>query len=358
MATADIKKIGVLTGGGDCPGLNPAIKAIVVKAHDCGVDVIGIQDGWMGLVSDGPYMHRELGLDIVRTIDRSGGTILGTSRTNPFNMEGGPDAVVGKFKALGLDALIAIGGEDTLGVADRLCNEHGLNVVGVPKTIDRDLSATQYTLGFETAVQVIMQAIDDLRTTAGSHRRIFVVETMGRHAGHLALKGGIAGSADIILIPEVPFEMDGVCRILADRHSAGHRYSIVVVSEGASLKDGSEELQSQELDDFGHVKLGGIGQSLAREIQEHINLETRHVILSHLQRGGSPVAYDRRMGYYFGTAAAEAVMAGKFGTMPSLKEGRVRLVTLKEAVSKLRTVDVRLDYDIENYRHSHRLLVS
>ncbi|MBM4387323.1 MAG: ATP-dependent 6-phosphofructokinase, partial [Deltaproteobacteria bacterium] len=261
-----------------------------------------------------------------------------------------------KTRLLGIDALVAIGGEDTLGVAAKLHRKFDFPVVGIPKTIDRDLSGTEYSLGFESSVQIICEAIDNLRTTAGSHSRIFVVETMGRHTGHLALKGGLAGGANAILIPEYSFDVNEVCVILLARKLAGQRYSIVVVSEGAKERNGGEILKDQALDEFGHVKLGGIGHYLADKIEKITKLETRYVILSHLQRGGSPAAYDRRMGYYFGTAAVEAVLAQKFGTLTALVSGRVNLIPLEDAISKLRYVDVERDYDTEKYNYKQQIL--
>jgi phosphofructokinase-like protein len=347
---AGVQRLGVLTGGGDCPGLNPAIKAIVRKAIASGIDVIGIKDGWRGLVeiSDGSTLA--LDLDIVRHIDRQGGTILGTSRTNPFKKPEGAKQVKDNWKTLKLDALIAIGGEDTLGVAHRLFQEHHMPIVGVPKTIDRDLAGTDYSLGFESALQVITDSVDSLRSTAESHSRVFVVEIMGRHAGHLALRGGIGAGANVILIPEVPYELARVCDVLVQRRDRGIRYSIVFVAEGAVPQEGTLMLQGQEKDAFGHVRLGGIAEQLASEIQASTGIECRSVNLSHLQRGGKPVAFDRRMGFYFGTAAVEAVVMGRFGSMAALQGGRVCLVPLAEAVGQLRLVNVEKAYDTERYR--------
>ncbi len=344
-----VKTLGVLTGGGDCPGLNPAIKAITKTALSVGMQVVGIRDGWKGLVGDDSQLVMALDVDVVRHIDRLGGTILGTSRTNPFKVEGGVEKIRKRMTDLHLDALIAIGGEDTLGVAYKLFAEHQIPVVGVPKTIDRDLGGTEYTLGFESALQVITDSVDSLRSTAESHSRIFIVEIMGRHAGHLALRGGISAGASVILIPEVPFDVDHVCHLLTERRNRGLRYSIVFVAEGAQPIKGREILVSGETDAFGHVRLGGIGEWLASEINHRASLECRSVNLSHLQRGGKPVAYDRRLGFYFGAAAVDAVRMGKFGFMAALENGKVSLVPLKNAVGVLQTVNVEQSYDETNY---------
>jgi phosphofructokinase-like protein len=348
-------KIGVLTGGGDCPGLNPAIKAVVKKAIESQCEVFGLRDGWKALVDDSltPFT---LDRDVVRHIDRQGGTILGTSRTNPFKIPDGPKKVSARMKALGLDALVAIGGEDTLGVAAKLFQEENVAVVGIPKTIDRDLSYTDYCLGFESALQVITDSVDSLRSTAESHARIFVVEVMGRHAGHLALRGGISAAASVILIPEYPFNIDRVCDLLLERKKRGVRYSIVMTAEGARPKDADLSLVSGETDAFGHVRLGGIGHYLADEIEKRSGLESRAVVLSHLQRGGKPVAYDRRLGFYLGVAAVEAVVSGKFGMLACLKNGRIILAPISEAVKELRTVDIARSYDPHIYRAKQTIL--
>lgn len=350
-----VKVIGVLTGGGDCPGLNPAIKAVVKKALESNIRVVGIREGWLGLLDEAiEPMH--LDRDVVRHIDRQGGTVLGTSRTNPFKTSKGPDLVQKRIKNLGLDAIIAIGGEDTLGVAARLHEEHEVKVVGIPKTIDRDLSATDYCLGFESAVQVITDSVDCLRSTAESHARIFVVEVMGRHAGHLALRGGISSAASITLIPEFPFSIRRVAELLQERKKRGVRYSIVMVAEGAMPKGADPSLISQEKDAFGHVRLGGIGHYLAHAIEEETQLECRALVLSHLQRGGRPVAYDRRLGFYFGVAAIEALLGGHFGKMVALRTGRIVLTSIKEATKSLQLVDVEACYDTNNYRAKQSIL--
>ncbi len=351
-----IKKIGVLTGGGDCPGLNPAIKAVVNRALVEKISVVGIKDGWRGLVSNNPDLWCEMNNDIVRHIDRFGGTMLGTSRTNPFSIENGVKKLKRDFNALELDALVAIGGEDTLGVASRLYSEENMKVVGIPKTIDRDLGQTQYTLGFESALQVITDSVDALRSTAESHARIFVVEVMGRHAGHLALRGGISAGASEILIPECNFDVQKICDRIIERRQRGIRYSIIMIAEGAKPISGFESLQSGQKDAFGHLRLGGVGQWLSDEIAKRTSLESRSVNLSHLQRGGCPVAYDRRMGFYFGTAAIEGIVQGKFGKMPALIGGCVTLVSIKKAVEKLCVVDIDKFYDKNRYNTKFAIL--
>ncbi len=339
--------IAVLTGGGDCPGLNPAIKGLCLKAIASGYKVLGIPEGWRGLVES--LEPIPLSESTVHHIDRLGGTMLASSRTNPFKITGGPAIVQTRMKSLGVEALVAIGGEDTLGVASRLHQELNLKVVGIPKTIDGDLSATDYCLGFESAVEVITESVDNLRSTADSHQRTFVVEVMGRHAGHLALKGGISAGADIILLPEEPFSMEKVRELVLAKKRAGQRYSIVVVAEGASPKGADLSLSSKETDAFGHVRLGGIGHYIAEKIEKLSGLDCRAVVLSHLQRGGSPSAYDRRMGHYFGIAACEAIQSGYFGKMVSLKRGGIELVPLSDAVKELRLVDIKKLYDKELY---------
>ncbi len=282
-----MKRIGILTGGGDCPGLNAVIRAVARRSFDRGWEVVGVQDGWRGLVENevGTLTAREVSGLLPR-----GGTILGTSRTNPYKVEGGVDAVLRTFAEAGLDALVAIGGEDTLGVAARLHDEHAFPVVGVPKTIDNDLSGTDYTFGFDTAVSICTEAIDRLHTTAESHNRVMVVEVMGRHTGWIAVMSGIAGGADVILIPEQPISVEEACSELRKRHDRGKNFSIVVVSEGYKLtfESGEEREVTQEadLDQFGHVRLGGVGEQLAGEIEARTGFETRVTVLGHVQRGG------------------------------------------------------------------------
>lgn len=334
------KKVGILTGGGDCPGINPAIRGVVRKALKEGYKIIGLKNGWQGLVEKNII---PLDLDSVSGILPRGGTILGTSRTNPYKNEADLKKAKANFKALHIDALIAIGGEDTLGVAHRLYKD-GFNVVGVPKTIDNDLSATDKTFGFDTAVNIATEAIDRLHTTAESHHRVMVVEVMGRHAGWIGLESGIAGGADAILLPEFPIDLDEVCELLKKRHERGKTFSIVVVAEGAKFKD-AETLQEQELDAFGHVRLGGIGQILGAELEKRTGFETRVTVLGHIQRGGSPTAYDRVLGTRYGVKAMELVIEGNFGQMASLQGNEITSVPLEAAVGTLKTVPVEL-YEI------------
>jgi phosphofructokinase-like protein len=364
------KRIGILTGGGDCAGLNSAIKWVVKTALDSRLqrtrkiqyEVVGIRDGWKGLVSpegDEDFHFPRIGTlteEIVRTWDRYGGTNLGTSRTNPYDPKNDRSQIVLKnIEQLRLDHLVAIGGEDTLGVAHKLYLE-GVKVVGIPKTIDKDLSGTDYTLGFETAVNVITEEIDRLRTTAGSHRRIFVVETMGRHSGWLALEGGESSGAYIILIPEFDFEMEKVNEILIEGRRKGTRYEIIVVAEGAKPTGYPEIIREEGLDSFGHKILGGIGEYLAKEISRSAKIETRSIALSHLQRGGTPCAYDRRMGRYFGIASVDLIVKEDFGKMVSYWNGQITAVPLQEAISRLHLVDVRTQYDTERYNGRRTIL--
>jgi ATP-dependent phosphofructokinase / diphosphate-dependent phosphofructokinase len=366
----DKKRIGILTGGGDCAGLNPAIKWVVKSALDDRLqstrkiqyEIMGIRDGWKGLVKPDPdeegSVPRLIPLteEMVRTWDRYGGTNLGTSRTNPYDPENDQSKkVLQNIERFHLDFIIAIGGEDTLGVAYKL-HRDGVKVVGIPKTIDKDLSGTDYTLGFETAVNVITEEIDRLRTTAGSHRRIFVVETMGRHAGWLALEGGESSGAYIILIPEYDFEVDRVNELLLEGRKKGARYDIVVVAEGAKPSGGIEVSKEEGLDSFGHKTLGGVGEFLAKEISQAIKVETRSISLSHLQRGGAPCAYDRRMGRYFGIAAVDLIVKEEFGKMVSYRNGIISAVPLGEAIGRLNLVDVKTQYDIERYNGRRSIL--
>jgi ATP-dependent phosphofructokinase / diphosphate-dependent phosphofructokinase len=329
-------RIGVLTGGGDCPGLNAAIRAIVRKGIDVyGHAIVGFRDGWKGPLEN---EYEELTIESTRGILPRGGTILGTSRTNPFKREDGPAQVKETMAALHLDGLIAIGGEDTLGAAARLYSEHDVAVLGVPKTIDNDLAATDVTFGFDTALQVATEAIDRLHTTAESHHRVMVVEVMGRHAGWIALHSGIAGGADVILIPERPFDIEEVCSLVRRRHARGRAFSIVVVAEGALPQEGTMELAAGEKDEFGHARLGGIGQRLEREIEQRTGFETRATVLGHVQRGGTPTAFDRVLATRVGVAAIDAAHDGNWGTMPALRGTRIELVPLSVAVEELRTV--------------------
>lgn len=335
-------KIGILTGGGDCPGLNPVIRAVVRKGLIEGYEFIGIKNGWKGLVENDTM---PLNIDTISGILPKGGTILGTSRTNPYKKEGDLQKAKDNFKKMGLFALVAIGGEDTLGVASKLVKDGIPNIVGVPKTIDNDLSATDYTFGFDTAVNTAMECIDRLHTTAESHHRIMVVEVMGRHAGWIAIEAGIAGGADVILIPEKPIDIEEVCNIIKKRHSRGKTFSIVVVAEGAHFKEGGMVLQEQKLDSFGHVRLGGIGETLAEEIEKRTGYETRVSVLGHIQRGGSPTAFDRMLGTRFGVKAVELIKNNKFGRMVALQGINIIDVSLEEAVKELKLVDNEL-YDI------------
>jgi ATP-dependent phosphofructokinase / diphosphate-dependent phosphofructokinase len=328
-------RIGVLTGGGDCPGLNAVIRAIVRKGIDrYGHAVIGFRDGWRGPLENA---YTELTIESTRGILPRGGTILGSSRTNPFKREGGAERIRENLRGLHLDGLIAIGGEDTLGAAAKL-SEMGVNVIGVPKTIDNDLGATDVTFGFDTALQVATEAIDRLHTTAESHHRIMIVEVMGRHAGWIALHSGLAGGADVILIPERPFDIEEVCRLIQRRHARGRYFSIVVAAEGATPVEGTLELVSEGTDEFGHARLGGIGQLLEREIGERTGFESRATVLGHIQRGGTPTAFDRVLATRLGAAAIDAASEGKWGQMPALRATKIELVPLSEAVAELKTV--------------------
>jgi 6-phosphofructokinase 1 len=336
-------RVGLLTGGGDCPGLNAVIRAVVRKGEmQFGDELVGFLDGWRGVI-DG----RTMALDVeqCRGILPRGGTILGTSRTNPYKVDGGVEAVHRTLKDHRIDALIAIGGEDTLGVALKLSGE-GVSVVGVPKTIDNDLSATEVTFGFHTAVQIATDAIDRLHTTAESHDRVIVCEVMGRHAGWIATYAGIAGGAAEVLVPEEPFDIDEVCANLKKRHEKGRFASIVVVAEGATPKAGSMSLQSGDVDQFGHVRLGGIANVLAEEIEKRTGFETRVTILGHIQRGGTPTAFDRVLATRFGVAAIEAAHDGGFGMMVALQAGDIVRVPLAEAVTDLKLVDTELLHDV------------
>jgi ATP-dependent phosphofructokinase / diphosphate-dependent phosphofructokinase len=334
-------RFGVLTGGGDCPGLNAVIRAIVRKGIDVHGDaLVGFRDGWRGVLEN---EYDELTIESTRGILPRGGTILGTSRTNPYKLDDGPDFVRQTFADAELDGLIAIGGEDTLGAAHRLHGD-GVPVLGVPKTIDNDLNGTDVTFGFDTALQIATEAIDRLHTTAESHHRILVVEVMGRHAGWIALQSGVAGGADVILIPERPFNLDDVCAQLERRRARGRNFSIVVAAEGALPAERKEALAMSETDDFGHPRLGGIGHWLQGEIESRTGLETRTTVLGHIQRGGTPTARDRVLATRFGLAAIDAAHEGRWGMMPALHGTRIELIGLAEAVAELRTVPLE-DYE-------------
>lgn len=334
-----VKHIGILTGGGDCPGLNPVIRAIVRRAEKDGIKVTGFKYGWKGVIEN---LSIDLDLDSISGILHRGGTILGTSRTNPYKRPAEElEQLKANLKANRVDCLIAIGGEDTLGVATKLSQE-GVPVVGVPKTIDNDLSATDYTFGFDTAVNIAMEAIDRLHTTAESHQRIMVVEVMGRHAGWIATYAGIAGGADVVLIPEEPIRVKEVCDSLKKRHGRGKDFSIVVVAEGAQLEQGADVKVAQELDEFGHVRLGGIGQRLSEIIEKETGFETRVTVLGHIQRGGSPTAFDRMLGTRFGVKAVECAIDGDFGKMVSLTGNDIIAVPIEQGTGELKTVDKNL----------------
>jgi ATP-dependent phosphofructokinase / diphosphate-dependent phosphofructokinase len=329
-------RIGVLTGGGDCPGLNAVIRAIVRKGIDLhGHAIVGFRDGWRGPLENA---YEELTVESTRGILPRGGTILRSSRTNPFAHDDGPERIKENLATLHLDGLIAIGGEDTLGAAARLHVDHGLPVVGVPKTIDNDLGGTDMTFGFDTAVQIATEAIDRLHTTAESHNRVMIVEVMGRHAGWIALHSGLAGGADVILIPERPFDIEEVVRLIRRRHSRGRYFSIVVAAEGALPKEGTMETVEASQDEFGHERLGGIGQRLEREIGERTGFDTRATVLGHIQRGGTPTAFDRVLATRLGLSAVDAANDERWGMMPALRGTRIQLVPLSEAVADLRTV--------------------
>jgi len=335
-------RIGILTGGGDCPGLNAVIRAVVRKGiTHYGYEILGMKNGWLGLM-EGKIIP--LDLDSISGILNKGGTILGTSRTNPFKIKGGVGKIFSQMAKFEIDALIAVGGEDTLGVALKLV-EKGIKCVGVPKTIDNDLSCTDYTFGFDTAISIVTEALDRLHTTAEAHHRVMVVEVMGRNAGWIAVEGGLAGGADYILIPEVPFAIEDVCAEIQKRRKRGKDFSIVVVAEGAKPKESSAIVQDEEKDAFGHVRLGGIGHLLGKEIEKLTGYETRVTVLGHTQRGGSPTAFDRILATRFGIAAIDLVKEGKFGSMVSLQGNAIVPCPLEDAVAKLKTVDIEL-YEI------------
>jgi len=328
-----------LTGGGDCPGLNAAIRAVVRKgAREYGMDFVGIRDGWRGMIEADGF---PLTQDSVSGILTKGGTILGSSRTNPIKMEDGIRKVTDGFRKLGLDALIAIGGDDTLYVAAEM-SKAGLKVIGIPKTIDNDLLGTERTVGFSTAFETVVDAIDKLHTTAESHHRVMILEVMGRHAGWIATLGGIAGGADLILIPERPFDLDEICDVIRKRHLK-KKFTIVVVAEGATPKSGKVTTKSGEVDDFGHVALGGVANWLKKEIQDRTGFETRASILGHIQRGGTPNAEDRLLATRFGVKAAHLAHLGNFGMMVTLRDNKIETLPLDEAVKDRRVDDEWFD---------------
>jgi ATP-dependent phosphofructokinase / diphosphate-dependent phosphofructokinase len=331
-------KVGILTGGGDCPGLNAVIRAVVRKIDNARGSCVGLIEGWRGLIE---AKTRDLSVLETDGIIARGGTILGSSRTNPYKQPVDVARAIENFQGLNLTALVAIGGDDTLGVASRFFMEKGLPMVGVPKTIDNDLSATDFTFGFDTAINIVMEAVDRLRTTAESHRRVMVVETMGRHAGWIACLSGMAVAADYILVPEIPVDLDDLCAVLARRRQEGKHYGLVVVSEGAQLPESGLVTSDPDIDEFGHVRLGGIAEVVAGLIEKRVHIETRHVTLGHLQRGGPPSAYDRVLATRFGIKAAELVIDRHFGQMASLRGNDIVAVPLSDAVSSNKRLDLR-----------------
>ena len=335
-------KVGVLSGGGDAPGINAVIRAVVKKGiQNYGYEIIGIKDGWAGLIE---REYLSLDLKAASGILPRGGSILGTSRTNPFKREKGHERIMKNARKAGIGALVVIGGDDTLSVAQKM-GEFGLKCVGVPKTIDNDLAGTDYTFGFMTAVGVATEALDRLHTTAETHHRVIILEVMGRYTGWIALEAGLAGGADVILIPEKPFDIDEVCECIRQRQRRGRNFSLVVVAEGAKPKGGVEIVYSESVDEFGHIHLGGVGYYLGKEIEKHLNIETRVVVLGHLQRGGSPTAFDRILATRFGIAAIDLVHEGKFDRMVAIKGNKIVSVPFKEVVGKRKLVDLEL-YDI------------
>jgi phosphofructokinase-like protein len=335
-------KVGVLSGGGDAPGINAVIRAVVRKGiQTYGYEIIGIKDGWRGLIEN---ELAPLDLKAASGILPRGGSILGTSRTNPFKREGDAEKILKNAKKAGIGAIVTIGGEDTLNVAYEL-NKLGLRCVGVPKTIDNDLVGTDYTFGFMTAVTIATEALDRLHTTAETHHRVIILEVMGRYTGWIALMAGLAGGADIILIPEKPFVIEETCKYIKQRQERGRNFSLVVVAEGAKPKGGKEVVYSETVDDFGHIRLGGIGYYLGKEIEKCLNIETRVVVLGHLQRGGSPTAFDRVLATRFGIGAVDLIQQSKFGYMVALQGNKIVSVPLKDVVGKQKTVDLEL-YDI------------
>jgi ATP-dependent phosphofructokinase / diphosphate-dependent phosphofructokinase len=336
MANNSKGTIAILTGGGDCPGLNAVIRAVVRRAEQLGYKVLGVKDGWRGMLKADAV---PLTLDSISGILPRGGTILGTSRTNPLKKEEDKKTLLANLKSMGIDFLIAVGGEDTLGVARQLVNEN-VKVVGVPKTIDNDVEGTDQTFGFDTAVTIVTENIDRLHTTAESHHRVIVVEVMGRHAGWIAMISGLAGGADCILIPEESKTIEEVCAIIKRRHARGKKFSIVAASEGFQLK-GQDTLvtKDKQLDQFGHVLLGGIGERLAKLIERETGFETRSTVLGHIQRGGSPTAFDRVLGLRYGVKAVDLIEEGKLGHMVCLKGNRITSIPLLEAMSNLKLVD-------------------
>jgi 6-phosphofructokinase 1 len=335
-------KVGILSGGGDAPGINAVIRAVVRKGiQNYGYDVVGIKDGWHGLL-EGDFLP--LDLNSVSGLLTRGGSILGTSRTNPFKQDSGPDEILKNAKKAGIKGVVVIGGDDTLNVAYKM-GDFGLKCVGVPKTIDNDLSGTDYTFGFMTAVGIATEALDRLHTTAETHHRVIILEVMGRYTGWIALEAGLAGGADVILIPEKPFDINEVCEYIKRRQGRGRNFSIIVVAEGAKPRGGAEIVYSDSVDEFGHIRLGGVGYYLGKEIEKCMGIETRVVVLGHLQRGGSPTAFDRILATRFGIGAIDLVHEKKFGCMVAIKGNKIVSVPLKDVIGKRKTVDLEL-YDI------------
>jgi len=332
-------KVGVLSGGGDAPGINAVIRAVVRKGiQNYGYEIVGIKDGWHGLLEND---YVPLDLKSASGILPRGGSILGTSRTNPFKREKDAETVLKNAKKAGISAVVAIGGDDTLSVAYKM-GELGLKCVGVPKTIDNDLAGTDYTFGFMTAVTIATEALDRLHTTAETHHRVMILEVMGRYTGWIALEAGLAGGADVILIPEKPFDIKQICKYIGDRQKRGRNFSIIVVAEGAKPKGGAEIVYSENVDEFGHIRLGGIGYYIGKEIEKRMKIETRVVVLGHVQRGGSPVAFDRILATRFGICAIDLVNKKKFGYMVAIKGNDIVSVPLKDVIGKRKTVDLEI----------------
>jgi len=337
-------KVAVLTGGGDAPGLNAAIRAVARAGWSAGFEIVGVRNGWYGLVED---QLLPLTQETISGILPRGGTILGTSRFNPFKSEGGTDKMLDTIHRHDIDALVAIGGDDTLGVALKLA-KLGVNVVGIPKTMDNDIPGTDFTIGFDTAVNVVMEACDRLHPTAEAHHRVMVVEVMGRDAGWVAAVGGLAGGADIILVPEIPFTIDEVCERVKARHARGRTFSILVVSEGAKVAElGTQIVQEARVDAFGHVRLGGVGNVLAREIEARTGYECRVTVLGHLQRGGAPTVFDRVLATRYGVAAISLIVQGQFGQMVALRGNTIMAVPLQDALQGTNAVSREL-YEMVN----------
>jgi len=335
-------KVGILSGGGDAPGINAVIRAVVRKGIQYyGYEIVGVRDGWRGLLES---EFLPLDLKAASGILPRGGSILGTSRTNPFKSENGGEKILRNAEKAGIEAVVVIGGEDTLGVAHKM-SELGLKCVGVPKTIDNDLAGTDYTFGFNTAVAIATEALDRLHTTAEAHHRVIILEVMGRYAGWIALEAGLAGGADAILIPEKPFDLNEVCEYIKRREKRGRNFSIIVVAEGAKPKGKTEIVYGESVDEFGHVRFGGVGYYIGKEIEKRMGIETRVVVLGHLQRGGSPTAFDRILATRYGIAAIDLVHEGTFGCMVALKGNKIVPVLLKEVAGKRKTVDLEL-YEI------------